>query len=257
MARTLLRILAAVTLAAAVALGTALPAFAAQSGPAVDPTVRIRVERLSARSPRYQALLHVANVVWPSHGTVARRIDAEIHAWAQRQVRRFARAVATDLRHAHGLPKSLPASSLTITTRVSLVDASVLSLVTEEEAYFRGAASPAQSTHGLTFDLRTGAAYTLASLFRARAAYLPALARLSTAALRRFRPAGAHCYIGGAPAAKATAYASWWLDGTGLVLGFPAGLYTAAYCGPPALTLPATALRRLAAPLGPLGGFAR
>jgi hypothetical protein len=235
---------------AAAAVPHGRPASAAR---AALPRVRAAVERLRSTRPPYTAELHVPRLVWPGHGAVARRVDAQIDAWVSGQVDAFAGRVAQDLRNARGLPASLPPSRLTLTFRVGELDAGVASFEWLLEPYLRGAASPAQRPAGLTFDLVTGRPYTLASLFRAGTGYRRTLAGLGAAGLRGFHPAGARCSVGSrAPGPTAASVRAWWLSPAGLVLAFPAGRFTAAYCGPPAITVPFAKLRGLAAPGSPL-----
>lgn len=220
---------------------------------AAAPSVRTVVERLSAKTPAYRAVLDVPQLVFAARPNVSDRVDAAIATWVSGQVHLFAGAVATDLAHAKGLPASLPESSLDLTFRVERLDTHVLSLRLTMESYVRGQASPAQVPAGLTFNLANGQPYSLSSLFAPHAAYLPVLARLATTALKQFRPAGARCYVGGVgPPAKASSFVAWWLHGQSLVLSYPAGQYTAAYCGPPTVTVPAAALAALLAAGGPL-----
>ncbi len=252
--------------AALAMLGAAAPGLASASGsprsvhaPAVHlpplptPLVGSRPVALHSTKPPYTGSLSVPELVWPGHEAVAARVDGVIDAWVASEVRAFAGQVTQDLLHAKNLPASLPASQLTISFHVAELNARVASFRLVLEPYVRGEASPAQIPAGLTFNLATGAPYSLPSLFRAGTGYLPVLARLATKGLQGFHPAGAHCYVGpGGPSASAKIFSAWSLAPGGLELAFPAGQYTAAYCGPPVITVPLGALRALAAPDSPL-----
>ncbi len=216
-------------------------------------TVRTVVEHLSAHAPAYTATLDVPQLVWPGQTVVRNKVNVAIVMWLEGQVRQFASAVRSDLASAKGLPATLPESSLHVSFQVTRLDGKVLSLRLAAASYVRGQASPSNVAAGLTFNLATGAPYTLASLFRPHAAYLRALGRASVAGLRAFRPAGARCYVGGSgPGAKAAASVAWWLSGNSLVLAYPPGLYTAAYCGLATITIAAQRLAPLLAVGGPL-----
>ena len=250
-----LHTLAAALLVIVSCLAVTGPAAAASHASPPGPTVRTIVEHLSAKSPPYKGSLNVPQLSWSAGGAVSDRVNLAIIDWVEGQVKQFAAQVKTDLAHAKNLPSSLPESSLHLTFHVTRLDAKVLSVRFEVEAYVRGAASPSQVPAGLTFSLATGSTYTLASLFRPGATYLPTLARLALGGLKGFRPAGAACYVGPpGPPAKASAFTVWWLTGSALVLSYPAGQYTAAYCGPPTVSIPGTALAALLAPGGPLAG---
>jgi hypothetical protein len=239
--------------ATAVCLGLMLPLLAGcGAAPAAPqpPTVTASVKQVHSPAPPYSATMHLPQLVWAGHAAVAARVNAAVNAWASDQVAAFGGRVAQDLAGAHNLPASLPQSSMTITYAVTRIGPALVSFRFEVEPYLRGAAHPEQNPAGLTFDLRDGSAYTLAALFRP--GYLPALARAAGDGLAGFHPAGARCYLGKGPAATADALAAWWLAPDGLVLAFPAGVYTADYCGPPTLTLPYSQLRPLAAPGSPL-----
>lgn len=226
---------------------------AADPNAASPPRVVAKVERLHASRPPYTAVLHVPRLVWAGHRQVVSGVDGQIDAWVHGQVAGFSKGVAKDLAGAHDLPKSLPQSRLTLTFQVAELSGGVASFRFLIEPYDRGAASPAQLPAGLTFDLKTGRRYRLGALFRPGSGYLGTLAGAGAAGLRSFHPAGAHCYLGrGGPPARAASFGAWWLSPKGLVLAFPAGMYTSAYCGPPAVTVPAGTLRALAAPGTPL-----
>ena len=233
-------------------LHLAHPARKVQRPATVTATIRTVVERLSSKAPPYASVLDVPQLVWAAQPKIKDRVNAAIVTWVEGQVRTFAAGVTKDLAAARGLPASLPESSLHLTYKVERLDGGVLSVRLTVESYVRGQASPSQVPAGLTFNLRGGSAYTLSDLFAPHRAYLAALARVVQAGLRNFHPAGARCYVGGGPPAESASFAAWWLKGRSLVVAYPAGQYTAAYCGPPAIAIPGTALAGLLAPKGPL-----
>lgn len=244
----------------ALALLVAVGAIAGGTGEAARrvvsaaPSVRTIVEHLSNKTPPFVATLNVPQLVWPAQGAVADRVNVAIVQWVEDQVRRFADQARADLAAETNVPGSLPESDLHLSYKVTRLDAHVLSVHLVVDTYVRGAAGPSEVPAGLTFSLTTGRPYGLTALFRPGAPYLPTLARLAMAGLKNFRPAGARCYVGPpGPPAKASAFSAWWLTRTALVLAYRAGQYTAAYCGPPAVRITATALAPLLAPGGPLG----
>jgi hypothetical protein len=219
--------------------------------PLPAPLVGARPVSIRSSSPPYTGSLSVPELVWPGHEALAARVDGEIDSWVATEIRRFSAAVTLDLQHAHGLPASLPPSELTLRFQVTRLDAHVASFRLTIEEYLRGMASPSQVPAGLTYDLTTGRPYSLASLFRPGTAYLPLLARLSLQQLHAFAPAS-HCFVGpGGPPPQPGSFAAWSLSPQGLEIAFPAGRYTAAYCGPPVVTVPFSALRAVAAPGSP------
>ena len=226
----------------------------AAATPAKPPSVTMRVEHLHSAQPPYSAVIQVPTLSAAHANAAIRRINRAITGWVAAEVRSFTHQVEQNLASAKNLPASLPESNLHVTASVSLLTARVVSLRMQIEPYFTGEASPAQVTQGLTFDLATGHRYALSDLFRPHANYLPALATASTAGLRSFKPAGASCYVGGQPAAATSSFRSWWLSNKGLVVGFAAGYYTAAYCGPADVTIHTSAIRGLLRSGGPLGG---
>lgn len=229
-----------VAAAAASALGSRTPAEAS-SRIASRPTLQVSVRRQSSTKPQYKANIEVPKVQWKLRPTVARRVNALIDTWANQEVRRFAAQVVAHTRASHNLPKSLPASTLTIRETTTLVTDRILSLAFEITPYYRGEASPGQIPAGLTFSLKTGDAVELRTLFRQGTHADAALARIALAGLKNFRPASAHCYVGGKPSPGDIR--AWWVSPKGLVLAFPAGLYTAAYCGPATITVKPAAIR--------------
>lgn len=244
----------ALPLAVAAGCGAGSPPAAASIASASIPTIAQRTTTATSASPAYTVQMALPSLSWADHAAVAAAVNAAVQAWASAQQRAFATEAARDEANAAHMPASLPPSSLSIKYTVQLLTASVASFQFLVEPFYRGAANPAQTPAGLTFDLRTGAAYTLSGLFSSGAPYLGALASGAAKGLAGFSPAGAHCYVGSAPAATAASFPAWWLSPAGLVLSFPAGQYTAAYCGPPTVTLPYASLRGLAAPASPLGG---
>lgn len=216
------------------------------------PLLGSRPERLTSTNPPYTATLQVPEVVWPGHDAIALRVDGAIDAWVQGQVQTFSTGVTQDLKDAKTLPARLPASSLSIAFRISEFNAAVASFRFTVEPFFRGAANFGQTPGTLSFDMQTGQPYTLSSLFKPGTAFLPLLARATLAGLKAFHPAS-HCDLGsGGPPPKAASFEAWSLSAGGLVLSFPAGDYTAAYCGVPAITVPAKALAAVARKGGPL-----
>lgn len=239
----------------AVGCGAAAAAPAAGGPPAAPPpTVQANAQTTRVTQPPYTASVSLPQLSWPGHAAQAAAVNAAVQAWAKGQEQAFAQAVATDLAHARNLPSTLPESNLTITYRVSLLNSHFLSYRFLVEPMFRGAANAAQTPAGLTFDLATGNGYTLASLFRSGGSYVTTLTSAAGAGLAAFSPAGARCYLGKPPAAIAASFSAWWLSPQGLVLSFPAGRYTASYCGPPTITVPYTALHAEAAVGSPLLG---
>ena len=237
--------------AAAIAL-TLLLAAGCGAAPAAPPTITASVKDVHSTQPPYSATLHLPTLTWSGHASIADKVNTAVDTWASGQVATFGARVAQDLANARNLPASLPQSSMTITYKVARVSAAVLSYSFELEPYVRGAAHPEQNPAGLTFNLKDGTAYTLAGLFKPGAAYLPVLAKAAGSGLAAFHPAGARCYLGKGPAVTADQFGAWWLSAGGLVLAFPAGVYTASYCGPPTVTVPPSQLKAVAAPGAPL-----
>ncbi len=217
--------------------------------PPATAVVRTVTERIPSSSPAYTATLSVPQLIWPGRRPVVDRVNATIIRWVEAQVRGFA---ATVRARASG-PSSLPQSSLAISYQVTRMDAAVLSIRFTSDAYVRGQAAPSQTPAGLTFSLASGKAYSLSSLFRPGAPYLRDLARLITQGLKAYHPAGARCYVGGrGPSAQRASFGAWWLNPGALVVAYPAGEYTAAYCGPPTVTITAARLVPLLAAGSPL-----
>jgi hypothetical protein len=233
--------------AASLAAGVLLLLAGCGGAPATPPTVTATVKTVTSKDPPYTATLHLPQLAWAGHTAVADRVNAAVDAWAADQVAAFGGRVATDLANARNLPASLPESSMTVTYQVAQVTASVVSFRFELEPYVRGAAHPEQNPAGLTFNLKDGTAYSLDTLFKP--GYTPTLVQAAAKGLASWTPAGAHCYLGKGP----TALGAWWLAPGGLVLAFPAGQYTASYCGPATVTVPYASLKGIAAQGAPLG----
>jgi len=214
--------------------------------PATPPTVSATVKQVNSTQPPYSATLHLPQLAWPGHTAVADKVNAAVDAWAADEVAVFGESVAQDLANAKNMPASLPQSSLTVTYQGAETTPRVVSFHFLVEPYVRGAAHPSQTPAGLTFNLKDGSAYTLDGLFKP--GYSATLVQAAGKGLASWTPAGAHCYLGKAP----TNLGTWWLSPSGLVLAYPAGVYTASYCGPPTVTVPAAQLKRMALPGSPL-----
>jgi hypothetical protein len=202
------------------------------------PQVQAHVSNASSTQPAYSTNVTLPELTWTGHAAMAAKVNAAVQSWALSQEHSFASAVQTDLAHASNLPASLPPSSLTITYKLGLATSRVVSYQFLVEPYYRGAANAGQTPVGLTFNLATGQQYSLPGLFRSGGGYVSTLADQAGTGLAGFSPAGAHCYLGQAPKAEAASFGAWWLSPTGLVLSFPAGTYTASYCGAPTVTVP-------------------
>lgn len=200
------------------------------------------IQKLHARSPRYSAIIHYPELSWTGHRRQMDGANQTIQGLVHRTVDAFAERVTAALRHNVGAPKTLPESSLTLVYRTNLLNAQVASFVFIEESYITGQADVGQTPEGLTINLHSGKAYELAALFRPHGAYLSALARLGSASLRGWK-ASSHCYIGGGLSPRSVTEAAWSLVPDGLELTLPAGIYTAAYCGVPSITIGRQALR--------------
>lgn len=237
-----------VGLLATAACGAGMGASAPGAAPAAaPPTVQSTTTTDTSTSPPYTATLTLPVLSWPGHDGVAASVNAQVQSWAKSQESAFGARVATDLKNAVGLPASLPQSSMTITYKVALSTSHAVSYQFLIEPYERGAAHPSQNPAGLTFDLASGKAVALSALFQPGDGYLGTLAAQAGTGLAAFTPAGAPCYLGQAPSADAGSFHAWWLSTAGLVLSFPAGTYTASYCGPPTVTVPYAALSGAAA----------
>jgi hypothetical protein len=233
---------------ASAACGAGMGASTPGAGPAAaPPAVQSTTTTDTSTAPPYTATLTLPVLAWPGHDAVAVSVNAQVQSWAKSQESAFGAQVAADLKNAVGLPASLPQSSMTITYKVALRTSHAVSYQFLIEPYERGAAHPSQNPAGLTFDLATGRAVALSDLFQPGAGYLSTLAAQARTGLAAFTPAGAHCYLGQAPSADAGSFQAWWLSSAGLVLSFPAGTYTASYCGPPTVTIPYAALSGAAA----------
>lgn len=226
---------ALVTVAAGLAILMSGSAVGAASRTESAQTVQVSVRKLVSTHPRYTASIQVPRLKWKLHPAVARRVNAAIEAWEQAQVRAFAAEVTAYARTSHHLPKSLPASDLTITEKTTLLTTRTVSLAFEIVPYYRGEAGPGEIPEGLTFSMTTGALIHLDTLFRRGTNANLVLSRIALAGLKAFRPASSHCYVGGRP--SPADIRAWWLSPKGLVLAFPAGIYTAAYCGPATVTV--------------------
>jgi hypothetical protein len=246
---------------AAAGLALALAACAASAcgagatpAAAPPPTITVATRNVTSTQPPYTAKLTLPELDWPGHAAAAARVNAAVQAWAQAQVTAFGAEVATDLAHERGLPASLPNSTLTLAYRSGYAGPGAVSFAFLLEPYPRGAANFGQNPAGLTFALPSGRRLALAALFQPGSAYLTTLAAQAGSGLQAFHPAGARCYLGHEPPATGASFGAWWLSQAGLVLSFPAGTYTAAYCGAPQITVPYPALRPLAAPGSILAG---
>lgn len=226
-------------------------ATACGQAPQIVPKVDTIVQSVRRVHPPYTATLHLPQVVWSGRTAAAAKMNAAVSTWASGQLAAFAASVTRDLSGTRPLTASLPPSQLTVTYQVARDDTAALSFRFLVEPYVSGAAHPSQLPAGLTFDLPSGDPVSLAALFKPGSDYVPLLARAAGAGLAAFHPAGAHCYLGRKPPATASSFASWWLSADGLVLAFPAGAYTADYCGPPTVTVPYVQLQPLAAPSEP------
>lgn len=198
------------------------------------PAIRFDTVSVASGAARFRARVEIPTLIWPSHVRVADRVNAALQAWALGRVRSFARKAGIANHGARRLPKGRAENHLSVVARTALRTSRVVSFTFEIEPYFRGEASPAQIPAGLTFSLITGRPIRLVGLVHGPGGEAR-LARLATAGLRAFRPAGAHCYVGGM--GTHPALGAWWLSPAGLVLAFPAGQYTAAYCGPATVTV--------------------
>lgn len=201
----------------------------------------------------YTLKVSIPQLIWTASPQIATAVNTAVTAWAQTEETRFQASVTEDLATAKNLPASVAHGNLTIKYDVGLLNAQVASFHFSLNSYLPGQADLTQSTAGLTFNLVNGKLYTLADLFQPGSAYLTTLATASAKSLAAFEPAS-HCYLGTAPTAEAANFSAFWLTSGGLVVSFPAGMYTAAYCGTPSVTLPTTTLRSIAAAGSPLAG---
>lgn len=238
--------------AAWLGLAALLLAGCGGAAPSAPPTIAASVRQVHSTQPPYSGTLHLPQMSWSGHSSITSKVNGGVEGWATDQVAVFGARVVQDLANAKNLPASLPESSMTVTYKVARLSAAVVSYSFEVEPYVRGAAHPEQNPAGLTFSLKDGSVYTLAGLFKPGAAYLPVLAKAAGSGLAAFHPAGAHCYLGKGPTASANEFGAWWLTPTGLALAFPAGQYTASYCGPPAIIVPYSQLKSIAATGSPL-----
>lgn len=212
------------------------------------PSIQVKTFRISSPRDGYRILIQAPNIEWPAHARAVARINARIDRWEQREVRSFVAQSVRFVRADHGLPKSLPPSTLTLTGRVTDFTPEMVSLSFEMTPYFRGEAQPAQVPGGLTFLLTSGRPLTFHILFRPGVGAANRLAKLAAIGLRHFRPAGVRCYVSGVP--KGRNIQAWWISPNGLVLAFPAGRYTAAYCGLATVTVSPRAIRPILSPIG-------
>lgn len=234
---------AALVLLASSGTALAAPRSTAASPPKTTPkTIVVQNTR-----PAYKVTATIPQLVWNGHTTIATNVNAQILDWAHQQIALFANSVTLDLSQMKKLPKSLPASTLTITYHPDLLSAQVASFQFIGDSYMTGQADITQIPFSLVFNLSTGHPVALQDLFKPHASYLPLLSQLSTTKLQQWHPAGARCYVGGKPPATLAAFRAWSLAPGGLALSFPAGIYTAAYCGVPTITVPASALHAVLA----------
>lgn len=212
------------------------------------PSIHVTTIVVSSTRPAYKAVVRLPQVAWPSHRAVVQRINAQLRTWQRRQVQAFAVQSARNARTFRHLPNALPPSNLYITGKATLFTSEAVSFALKVTPYFRGEAGPAELPAGLTFSLQSGQVVSLRSLFRPGTDASAELARFAADGLKAFGPASAHCYVGGRPASRDIR--SWWLSASGLVLAFPAGVYTASYCGVATVTVTSNSVRSLLSPLG-------
>ena len=224
------------------------PAAASQTPPTVA------AHATTSTQTTYTAKITIPQLTWAQDPAVATSVNSAVQSWAKQEQTTFASAVAKDLAAAKNLPAAVTHGNLTITYSVGLVNTKVASFKFNLDTIAPGQADNTQWTAGMTFNLRTGGQYTLAGLFQPGQGYVTTLATAAGKGLAAFTPSGAHCYLGQAPTAAAGNFAAWWLTSGGLVLSFPAGTYTAAYCGAPSVTVAYQTLKSLAASGSPLLG---
>lgn len=139
------------------------------------------------------------------------------------------------------------ASALVGTFATTRLDRSVASFSIRANGDVAGAAQPSTVVLTRTFDLATGSAYSLASLFRPGSPYLATLSNLSIAALQAKYGAGSWAVVAGPEASN---FADWALSPGGLQLTFPNAPQALTA---PVVTLPYASLVSVASPGGPLG----
>ena len=138
-------------------------------------------------------------------------------------------------------------STLDGTFTTTRLDHTVASFSVRATGEVAGAAQPSTVVITRTFDLATGSAYSLASLFRPGSPYLATLSNLSIAALQAKYGSGSWAAVAGPVAAN---FAEWGLNSGGLQLTFPNAPQALAA---PVVTLPYSRLTSVASPGGPLG----
>ncbi len=232
--------------------GAGVSGPAAAAAPPSPPTVATQV--VQSEPATYTAKISLPHLTWPADPQAAARVNTAIQSWTARQQTDFAARVTHSAAAAKNPPASLPPGSLTITYAVGLVTSHVASFRFLVDSQVPGQADMTQQPAGLTFDLASGAPFTLSGLFQPGKGYLTTLAAAAGTGLAAFSPAGAHCYLGKAPSATAANFSAWWLSPQGLVLSFQAGIYTAAYCGAPSVTVPYASVQAAAATGSPLLG---
>lgn len=139
---------------------------------------------------------------------------------------------------------------LSLDYQATRVTTGVVSVLVNSVIIYPGAADVTEIPAGLTVELSTGAVPSLASQFRAPAKFPGMLAHEVLPLLEAWTPSGDHCYVGGGkgPAPRASSFSAWSLDSNGLELAFQGGVFTAAYCGIPVVTIPYSILSAAAAP---------
>ena len=247
--------------AVAVSLATGLLVVGCGAGaartagaPTPPPSVATKTETGQATQPDYTAKMQLPQLTWAADPAVAARVNAAVQSWAKQQETAFVARATQSAAAAKNMPASLPPGSLTISYHVGMVTTSLVSYEFQLESAVRGQADMTQQPAGLTFGLAAGTRYTLAGLFRSGNGYVSTLASAAGRGLAAFAPGGARCYLGQAPTADAANFGAWWLTPSGLVLSFPAGTYTAAYCGVPTVTVDYVGLKAVVAPNSPLPG---
>ncbi|MDA8264267.1 MAG: hypothetical protein M0T79_02745 [Actinomycetota bacterium] len=215
------------------------------------PKVVTRVAHVNSTKPPYAVVVRAPQLKWPGHAGMTTRFDARVAALVKGLVVSF---IARDARDEAHLSSKTPAARrvghLSLDYQTTRVTTGVVSVLINSDIVYPGQADVTEIPAGLTVELRTGDVPSLASQFRAPAKYPALLAREVLPLLETWRPSGDRCYVGRGkgPAPRASSFAAWSLDSDGLVLAFPGGVYTAAYCGIPVVTIPYSTLSAVAAP---------
>ncbi len=215
------------------------------------PRVVTRVAHVNSTKPPYEVVVRAPELKWPGHASAATRFDARVATLVKRLVVTFIARDTKDEAHLSSkTPAALRVGHLSLDYQTTRVTTGVASVLVNSDIVYPGEADVTEIPAGLTVELRTGDVPSLASQFRAPAKFPGMLAREVLPLLEAWTPSGDHCYVGGGkgPAPRASSFSAWSLNSDGLVLAFRGGVYTAAYCGIPVVTIPYSTLSAAAAP---------